>query len=114
MPRKRGTRILKLMDKAMTKTAGVAFNTLQFFNKYKPNPSFTPKWSDKPLQKSWEKSKPTLGWPRVTDSLCPGCVKEAREKILSGEADYKILINEHVGEVKAQIIERDGHVWMVK
>ena len=36
-----------------------------------PNASPTPKWSDKPLLKSWEKSKPPLGWPRSTDSLCP-------------------------------------------
>ncbi len=82
--------------------------------KYNPNPNFTPKWSDKPLLKSWEKSKPTLGWPRQTDSLCPGCVKEAREAIIAGTKDWKDLMYEKVGEIKAQIIERDGQVWMVK
>ncbi len=66
------------------------------------------------MLKSWEKSKPPLGWPRETDSLCPKCVKEARERILEGEQDYKTLINEKVGEIKAQIIERDGQVWMIK
>jgi len=45
-------------------------------NGVSPNPSPTPKWSDKPLLKSWEKSKPPLGWPRSTDSLCPKCVPE--------------------------------------
>ena len=74
----------------------------------------TPKWSDKPLQKSWEKSKPTLGFPRTTDSLCPVCVMEARERIINGEQDWQSLVNEHVGEIKAQIVERDGEVWMVK
>ena len=59
----------KTFDWTLCKTAGVAFDSIQFFNKYRPNPSFTPKWSDKPLLKSWEKSKPTLGWPRTTDSL---------------------------------------------
>ena len=49
----------------------IAFNTIQLFNQYRPNPSFTPKWSDKPLLKSWEKTKPKLGYPRETDSLCP-------------------------------------------
>jgi len=44
--------------------------------------------SEKPLLKSWEKSKPPLGWPRVTDSLCPKCVIEARRKILNEEIDY--------------------------
>src|ERR1700724_986289 len=116
MPRKAGasSKAWKLVDLAMSKTAGVAFDTIQFFNKHNPNPSFTPKWSDKPLLKSWEKSKPTLGWPRQTDSLCPGCVKEAREAIISGQKDWRDLMYEKVGEIKAQIIERDGQVWMVK
>jgi tetraether lipid synthase len=105
---------MKYFDRAITATAGVAFDSVQFFNKYRPNPSFTPKWSDKPLLKSWQKTKPQLGWPRETDSLCPGCVKEARDRILSGDQDWKSLLNEKVGEIKAQIIERDGQVWMVK
>ena len=84
------------------------------FNKHNPNPNFTPKWSDKPLLKSWEKSKPTLGWPRQTDSLCPGCVKDARDAIFEGKKDWRDLMHEKVGEIKAQIIERDGQVWMVK
>ena len=74
----------------------------------------TPKWSDKPLLKSWEKTKPTLGFPRQTDSLCPACVKEAREAIIAGKKDWRDLMHEKVGEIKAQIIERDGQVWMVK
>ncbi|HYL45916.1 MAG TPA: radical SAM protein [Candidatus Limnocylindrales bacterium] len=109
-----GTRVWKSVDWAMCRTAGAAFDTIQLFNKYKPNPSFTPKWSDKPLLKSWEKSKPTLGWPRTTDSLCPECVKEARAAIMNGQKDWTDLVHEKVGEVKAQIIERDGQVWMVK
>ncbi len=104
----------KSFDSVLCLGARAAFNSLQFFNQYRPNPSFTPKWSDKPLLKSWEKSKPTLGWPRETDSLCPKCVVEARENIIEGKEDYQILINEKVGEIKAQIIERDGEVWMVK
>jgi uncharacterized radical SAM superfamily Fe-S cluster-containing enzyme len=107
-------RPIKYVEKALTVAAGATFDVIQFFNKYRPNPSFTPKWSDKPLQKSWQKSKPPLGWPRTTDSLCPKCVIEARRKILNGEEDYRILINEKVGEIKASIIERDGQIWMVK
>jgi tetraether lipid synthase len=114
MPRIRGQRLMKYVDRSMSFTAGVAFDTIQFLNKYHPNPSFTPRWSDKPLLKSWQKTKPPLGWPRQTDSLCPGCVKEARERIISGEQDWKSLVTEKVGEIKADIIERDGQVWMVK
>ena len=109
-----GKRLMKYADSAACSAAGVVFNTVQFFNKHFPNPSFTPKWSDKPLQKSWEKSKPTLGFPRTTDSLCPVCVTEARERIINGEQDWQSLVTEHVGEIKAQIVERDGEVWMVK
>ncbi len=114
MPRIKGQRLMKYFDQALSLTAGVAFDSIQFCNKYNPNPSFIPKWSDKPLLKSWQKTKPQLGWPRQTDSLCPGCVKEARERIINGEQDYKSLVNEKVGEIKANIIERDGQVWMVK
>ncbi|HEX7959327.1 MAG TPA: radical SAM protein, partial [Terriglobales bacterium] len=79
-----------------------------------PNPSFTPKWSDKPLLKSYQKQKPPLGWPRTTDSLCPRCVPEIRQQILDGKLPHEILLNEKVGEIKAQIIERDGKILMVK
>jgi uncharacterized radical SAM superfamily Fe-S cluster-containing enzyme len=107
-------RPIKHVEKGLTLVAGGLFNTIQSVNKYKPNPSFTPKWSDKPLLKSWQKSKPTLGWPRTTDSLCPNCVIEAREAIISGKRAVSDLINEKVGEIKAQIIERDGEIWMIK
>ncbi len=114
MPQTLGTRAWKALDYVVCKTAGVAFDTIHFFNKHNPNPNFTPKWSDKPLLKSWEKSKPTLGWPRQTDSLCPGCVKDARDAIFEGKKDWRDLMHEKVGEIKAQIIERDGQIWMVK
>jgi tetraether lipid synthase len=105
---------MKYFDRAITGTAGMVFDSIQFFNKYKPSPSFIPRWSEKPILKSWQKTKPRLGWPRETDSLCPGCVKEAREAIISGQKDWHDLLNTKVGEIKAQIIERDGQVWMVK
>lgn len=107
-------RTVKHFEKGLTYVASGIFNAIKSVNKYKPNPSFTPKWADKPIQKSWEKSKPTLGFPRTTDSLCPNCVIEAREEILSNQREVSTLINEKVGEIKAQIIERDGQIWMIK
>src|SRR5438105_7899285 len=107
-------RAIKYAEQSLATFAGAIFNSIQVFNKYKPNPSFTPKWSDKPLLKSWQKTKPTLGWPRTTDSLCPKCVKEARRRIIEDGADPWKLIEEKPGEIKAQIIERDGQIWMVK
>ena len=116
MPRTAGvaSRVLKVTDYVVTKTAGAAFQIGKYYMHRNPQPSIKPGWTDKPLLKSWEKSKPTLGWPRQTDSLCPDCVKEARNEILSGKKDWRDLLDEKVGEIKAQIIERDGQVWMVK
>jgi len=114
MPNTIGTQIARSLDYIVCKAAAVTFNTVQYFNKRNPNPSVTPQWSDKPLLKSWEKTKPTLGFPRQTDSLCPGCVKEARNEIIAGKKDWRDLMSEKIGEIKAQIIERDGQVWMVK
>ena len=114
MPSGITTKLWKSFDYTLCETAGAAFRVIQFFNSFRANPSFTPKWSDKPLLKSWEKTKPTLGFPRQTDSLCPDCVKETRQAILDGRKDWRDLMHEKVGEIKAKIIERDGQIWMVK
>ncbi len=107
-------RPIKYVEKGLSVLAGGAFNAIQFFNKFNPNESFIPKWSDKPLLKSWQKTKPTLGWPRVTDSLCPKCVKEARKRIIEdGEDPFKV-VQEKPGEIKATIIERNNEIWMIK
>src|SRR5581483_251286 len=37
-----------------------------------------------------------------------------RQQILDGKLPHEILLNEKVGEIKAQIIERDGKILMVK
>src|SRR6476619_4139364 len=105
---------VKYVEKAVTVAATGAWAVFQCLNRVKPNPSPKPKWSDKPLLKSYEKTKPPLGWPRSTDSLCPRCIPEIRQQILDGKLPYEILLNEKVGEIKAQIIERDGKILMVK
>jgi uncharacterized radical SAM superfamily Fe-S cluster-containing enzyme len=106
---------IKYIEKALSIAANGAWRIFCLSNDLFPeNPSFTPKWSDKPLLKSREKSKPPLGWPRETDSLCPRCVPEIRQQIVDGKQDYRVLLNEKPGEIKAQIIERDGRILMVK
>src|SRR5580765_2549929 len=105
---------IKYFEKGLSIAANGAWVVFNGLNKIRQNPSFTPKWSDKPLLKSYEKTKPPLGWPRETDSLCPTCTREARQAILDGKRDYKILLNEKVGEIKAQVIQRDGNILMVK
>ncbi len=75
-------------------------------------PNVKPEWAPAPLQK--KRTKPPLGWPRRTDSLCPDCVKEVRASILAGNTDWRILIEGHPGEIPADIVERDGCVLMTK
>src|SRR2546421_1838469 len=105
---------VKYAEKVLTFAASGAWAVFERLNRIKPNPSFTPKWSEKPLLKSWEKTKPPLGWPRSTDSLCPKCVPEIRQQIIDGKLPHEVLMNEKIGEIKAQIIERDGQILMVK
>ncbi len=105
---------IKYVEKAVTVAAKGAWAVFDKLNSINPNPSFTPKWSDKPLLKSYQKSKPPLGWPRATDSLCPKCVPEIRQQILDGKLPVEVLMNEKAGEIKATIIERDGKILMVK
>src|SRR6184192_1966627 len=105
---------IKYFEKGLSITANGAWTVFNTLNKIHQNPSFTPKWSDKPLLKSYEKTKPPLGWPRETDSLCPTCTREARQAILDGKKDVSVLLNEKVGEIKATILVRDGKILMVK
>src|ERR1700726_2497560 len=105
---------IKYVEKAVVIAAKATWAVFDRLNRIKPNPSPTPKWSEKPLLKSYEKSKPPLGWPRTTDSLCPKCVPEIRQQILDGHLPHEVLMNEKVGEIKAQIVERDGKILMVK
>ena len=107
-------RPVKYAEKGLTYAARGAWAVFERLNRIKQNPSFTPKWSDKPLLKSYQKTKPPLGWPRTTDSLCPRCIPEIRQQIVDGKLPQEILLNEKVGEIKAQIIERDGKILMVK
>src|SRR3979411_2461011 len=105
---------IKYVEKAVPVAAKGAWVVFDRFNRIKPNPSPTPKWSDKPLLKSYEKPSPELPSPRGTDSLCPKCVPQIRQQILDGKLPHEVLMNEKVGEIKAQIVERDGKILMVK
>jgi len=104
----------KYFEKVLSIAADGAWFVFSRLNRIRPNPSWTPRWSDKPLLKSYQKTRPPLGWPRQTDSLCPACVREARASILDGRKDVSILLNEKVGEIKATILEREGQILMVK
>jgi 7,8-dihydro-6-hydroxymethylpterin dimethyltransferase len=102
------------LESAVSFLADAAWRVLQSANRHLPSKSFQPAWAPAPLQKSWERSSPVLGWPRTTDSLCPTCVRDARTRILSGDLDVERIANDHTGEIKAQILERDGKIVIEK
>ncbi|HEX7531254.1 MAG TPA: radical SAM protein [Pyrinomonadaceae bacterium] len=102
-------------SKLVSTLSDVAWKAFQSVNQRLPEgDAIRPKWAPGPLLKSYERSAPPLGFPRETDSLCPRCVKEVRDAVISGETTLESLMNEHPGEIKAQIVEENGQVVMRK
>jgi tetraether lipid synthase len=107
--------VIRILEKAVVASAGKAWPLMQRLSRLAPAPApFHPRWSDRPIPRGRERSKPPLGWPRETDSLCPTCVKEARAEILRGDAPLSTLLTDKPGEIRARIVERDGRVVMEK
>jgi uncharacterized radical SAM superfamily Fe-S cluster-containing enzyme len=104
----------RFIGAGVSAAANVAWHAFQAVNKRIPGGSFRPKWAPAPLLKSKDRSFPTLGFPRETDSLCPTCVREVRAKILAGEVDWRVLVDGKPGEIRAKIVERDGQILMEK
>ena len=105
----------KVAERMVTYAAKGVWSALQLANEYSNEPApFHPKWSDKPIPRGSARTKPPLGWPRHTDSLCPVCVKEARTAILRGDEDIAHLIHDKPGEIRALIHEKDGKLVMEK
>ncbi len=102
-------------SKIVSAVSDVAWKAFQSVNKRLPEgEAIRPKWAPGPLLKSYERSAPPLGFPRETDSLCPRCVKEVRTAVIDGTTSLESLMNEHPGEIKAQIVEENGQVVMKK
>ncbi len=106
--------VWKPLELAVTGAARLAWPAVQALNRQFAEGSFQPKWAAAPLLKSRQRTAPGFGWPRTTDSLCPVCVRDARARILSGEQSVETLVEEHVGEIRAHILERDGKVVIEK
>ena len=79
---------MSFRDRVVSGAANVAWNVFQSVNTRLPEGQpFQPEWASAPLLKSYQRSMPTLGFPRETDSLCPDCVKEVRTAIIEGTRD---------------------------
>ena len=98
----------------VSKAADALWRAARALDRRFPERSFQPKWAPGPLLKQKERSFPQLGFPRQTDSLCPRCVTEVRSEILSGEANWKVLVDGSPGEIKASIVEEEGRILMRK
>jgi len=103
------------MEKLVSKTARVAWPVFQSVNRLFPeSKGVSPAWSGAPVLKSYQKVKPKLGWPRETDSLCPECVKELRQEVFSDVKPVDYLRGKTYAEIKANIVEKEGQIWMIK
>jgi uncharacterized radical SAM superfamily Fe-S cluster-containing enzyme len=106
---------MSIAGDALRHLGELGWNLFQSVNARVPeSPSITPGWAPGPLLKSHQRTKPPLGWPRETDSLCPRCVVETRNQIIRGERDLSELVNGHRGEIRARIVEEDGRIWIRK
>src|SRR5688572_7302124 len=104
----------RTLEKLVATTAKATWPLVKLYNQAFERPAPQPSWAPAPLLKGRERTFPQLGWPRTTDSLCRRCVKETRTAILDGETELSTLMEGKPGESKAEILERDGQVWMVK
>src|ERR1017187_8707954 len=104
----------ELFYEAVRSAANVAWNAFQAVNRRIPARAFHPAWSPEPLPKSHERTKPPLGYPRRTDSLCPTCTREVRDAIVGGTRELRELVDGRPGEIPADIVLRGNEIWMVK
>ena len=62
----------KYMEKGLSLAAQSAWAVFSRMNRIRPGKAITPAWSDLPMQKSHQKTKPPLGWPRHDRLVVPG------------------------------------------
>ena len=92
----------------VTRFSDLAWRAFQSINTRIPEGELpSPKWAPGRIAKNRERSAPPLGFPRETDSLCPRCVPEIRKKIVEGDTAVDLLLKEHPGEIKAQLVEEN-------
>jgi uncharacterized radical SAM superfamily Fe-S cluster-containing enzyme len=106
--------VKKSAERAVSRAARALWPLVEAYDARVEGPRVQPKWAPAPLARGAERTKPQLGWPRETDSLCPICVREARTSVLSGDIDLARFVESHPGEIRARIVERGGRIVMEK
>ena len=77
--------VWRVIESILVAGAKAAWPVFKSVNQYAAARPFQPQWSASPLPRTQERSKPPLDFPRTTDSLCPSCVQEVRQRILNGD-----------------------------
>jgi uncharacterized radical SAM superfamily Fe-S cluster-containing enzyme len=99
----------------VVRAAGLAWKAIQAVNTRMPEGNLPqPVWAPGKISKSRQRSIPPLGFPRATDSLCPRCVPEIRQRIVQGQEDIAVLLKECPGQLSAQLVEEDGRILIRK
>ena len=101
-------------ERALTAVASGAWHLLQAGNRLAPRTLHHPRWARLRETGTNGQSLPDLGLPRRTTSLCPGCVRELRDRVSAGEIGLESLRRAQPGEIPARILERDDRVVMEK
>ncbi len=111
----RNSLLNRIKASAVARIANLAWKTFQAINTRIPQGELPqPAWAPGRIAKSRERSLPPLGFPRETDSLCPRCVPEIRQRITQGLEDVDVLLKGAPGQVKAQLIEENGRILIRK
>ena len=104
-----------MRGKILTRAVNLGWKAFQAANTRLPEGRLPqPRWAPGRIIKSRERSRPPLGFPRETDSLCPRCVPEIRRKTASGEITLDELRKSRPGEIKANLVEENGRILMRK
>ncbi len=104
----------KLQERVLTRVADVAWRVLQAGNWLVPSSPTRPGWLGPEADGTPAPPEPRFELPRQTRSLCPGCVREVRDRIGAGQMGLDQLRRNHPGQIPARILERDGRVVMEK
>ena len=106
---------IKYAEKALTYAAGAAWIVFDKLNQIGQNPGFTPKWSRQAAAEVAGK-RPSRRWAgRARPIRCAraACRKSA-SRSWTARRPLEVLYTDKPGEIKAQVIERDGKILMVK
>jgi len=110
--REQNAQAIKYVEKAVTIAATVR-GRVSAAEPDCPKRRAVPKWSTSRCS-SRGRSR-SRRWLAALDRFALSEVRpRIRQQILDGHLPVDVLMNEKVGEIKAQIVERDGKIWMVK